>query len=105
VNLFGASVETDMGLADIYESAERWDLAAEFLKRALEKAPSDMSVILRSARIQLRRGDEQDARGLIARARELSPASTEPCALLARWLDAAGRKDEAAAAAAECAPR
>ena len=53
--------------------------------------------------IQLRRGDEADARGLLARARELSPESAEPCLLMARWLVSAGRRPEASAAASECA--
>lgn len=74
-----AGAYNNLGVLALEE--RRWNLAASFLRHALERAPNDAKTYYLLARAELKSGDLATARREIARALELDPRPPEFLAL------------------------
>jgi hypothetical protein len=63
-------------LALVYEAEHRFDLASVWIREAIRRSPQDWSLWAVAARIEVRRGDLEQAKRDLARARLLNPHSS-----------------------------
>lgn len=88
--------------ATLLESLRHYDEASRDLNAILSLDNKDMSALLKSAEIAIRRGDHQNARRLLDRAIALSPQAPKPRIALVRYLNSRHDLKTALAAADDC---